>query len=296
MLAVRKMRLFDSFLTNVGNFKSQHQAHSFTWWKKPILIAVGASLLIHVIFLIVKFNRQTEAEKRLKVPISVVLLNSHGNVPPVKARRLAQADLNGGGSTTVDASALKQADQGVAQKLESLQKEQTRLLSSLREKNNNSATTTVGKSQSSKTEVDPLEAELTNRIIREGRAPRKAIFTATSAKSVVYAQYYDAMRRKVENYGTKYFPRAGSTPLYGSLVILVSVNSKGRIITKPVIKKSSGNAELDRQAIAIVNACEPFGYFPPTMANQLDIIDWVTTFDFVRGGDAPTKLELRDTH
>jgi protein TonB len=289
------MLLFDSFLGSVRNFKRDHQAGSVTWWKKPILIALAISLLTHGIFLVIKFNRQSEAEKRLKVPISVVLLNSHGHTPPVKAHRLAQADLNGGGSSNADASALKQADQGVAQKLESLQKEQTRLLSSLKDKHNNAATTVVGKSQSAKTEVDPLEAELTNRIIREGRAPRKAILTATSAKSVVYAQYYDAMRRKVENYGTKYFPRSGSTPLYGSLVILVSVNSKGRIITKPVVKKSSGNAELDRQAIAIVNACEPFGYFPPTMANQLDIIDWVTTFDFVRGGDAPTKLELRDT-
>ena len=284
----------------VRSYSPSNEKHSSNWWKKTLLIAIGISLLVHGALLIVKFKETTEREKRLKTPLSVVLLNSHGNVPPVKANRLAQADLNGGGLSKEDASALKQADQGVAQKLESLQKEQTRLLSSLRQKQENAATTTIGKNQASKTEVDPLEAELNNRLIREGRAPKKAIFTATSAKSVVYAQYYDAMRRKVESYGTKYFPRLGSgsasTPLYGSLVILVSVNSKGRIISKPMIKKSSGNPELDRQAIAIVNACEPFGYFPAPMAKQLDVIDWITTFDFVKGGNAPTRLELRDTH
>ncbi len=294
------MRPFDSKIALVGNYKINEEKNSSQWWKRPLLIAIGISLIVHGVLLAIKFKETSEREKRLKTPLSVVLLNSHGNVPPVKANRLAQADLNGGGLSKEDATALKQADQGVAQKLESLQKEQTRLLSSLRQKQENAATTVIGKSQSAKTEVDPLEAELNNRLIREGKAPKKAIFTATSAKSVVYAQYYDAMRRKVENYGTKYFPRSGSgassTPLYGSLVILVSVNSKGRIISKPVIKKSSGNPELDRQAIAIVNACEPFGYFPAQMANQLDVIDWITTFDFVKGGGAPTRLELRDTH
>lgn len=265
------------------------------WWKTPLAIALGVSLLIHLIALVVRWTHESEAERRLKTPLAVVLVNANGNIQPLNAKRLAQVDLNGGGeSDSSHATALKQANPGIAERLENLQKEQRRLLSSLRSKENNGSTTNLTKQKSDKTDTDPLEAELAKRLNRDGIFPRKAIFTATSAKSVVYAQYYDGMRRKVEKYGTQFFPRADGKPLYGSLVVLVSVNAVGKIIGQPEVKKSSGSAELDRQAVAIVNACAPFGDFPGAMKKQLDIIDWITTFDFVQGGEG-TKLEVRDS-
>jgi len=118
---------------------------------------------------------------------------------------------------------------------------------------------------------------------QEASRPRKAILTSTSAKAVIYAQYYDAMRKKLEKYGTTYFPRNSNGPLYGSLIVLISVDKNGKILSKPKIEKSSGNLELDQQAIAIVNACAPFGKFSPAMMAKLDVIDWIATFDFVQG-------------
>jgi protein TonB len=165
----------------------------------------------------------------------------------------------------------------------------------LRKKQANPLDASIGKSEQSLKDQDPLEAELAKRLIRESQRPRKAIFTSTSAKAVVYAEYYDLMKTKVEKYGTTYFPRRDNQPLYGNLVIMVSVNSLGKIMAIPQIERSSGNADLDRQAIAIVNASGPFGPFPSKMARQIDVIDWIATFDFVQGQGNKIQLELNMT-
>ena len=105
------------------------------------------------------------------------------------------------------------------------------------------------------------------------------------------------MRQKIEAYGSTFFPRANGRPLYGSLVIVVSVDNQGRITTNAQGKDglsiglSSGNPELDRQAIAIVRASAPFGPFPSEMRNQIDVLDWISTFEFTR--DGVDRLELR---
>jgi protein TonB len=278
------------FMQTPFKFVHQHQG----WWKKPLVIAICLSLLIHIVLIAIKWGKEADIEKRLKTPLAVVLVNSQGQVVPLKAKRLAQANLNGGGEIQDQmASALMQADPGVAKKLESLQNEQARLLSSVQSKLNNPEASQYGKAKTAKLESDPFEAELAQRLNRQGQQPRKAILTATSAKSVVYAQYYDAMRKKVEKYGTEFFPRHQQQALYGNLVVLVSVNRYGKLVGKPEIKRSSGNPELDRQALAIVNACAPFGVFSNAMADQLDVIDWIATFDFVKG-QGGTRLELNE--
>ena len=105
-------------------FVHQHQG----WWKKPLVIAICLSLLIHIVLIAIKWGKEADIEKRLKTPLAVVLVNSQGQVVPLKAKRLAQANLNGGGEIQDQmASALMQADPGVAKKLESLQNEQAKI-------------------------------------------------------------------------------------------------------------------------------------------------------------------------
>jgi protein TonB len=96
------------------------------------------------------------------------------------------------------------------------------------------------------------------------------------------------MRQKIEAYGNTFFPRVQGRPIYGSLVLTVSVDAEGYIATNSKgregieVSRSSGIRELDRQAIAIVRAAAPYGPFPPEMRRQLDILDWVSTFEFTR--------------
>ncbi len=261
------------------------QANLLQWFKRSIVLAVLASIVIHVVLIVWQNETRDAQEVRLKTPLAVVLVNSQSKLAPLKPKKLAQNDLNGGGQSDqqMSATTLAAINPGIAKELEDLQKEQNRLISSMKNEGATTQKNRTGKSTEELDKLERLEAELAKRLQQEASRPRKAILTSTSAKAVIYAQYYDAMRKKVEKYGTTYFPRNSNGPLYGSLIVLISVDKNGKILSKPKIEKSSGNLELDQQAIAIVNACAPFGKFSPAMMAKLDVIDWIATFDFVQG-------------
>ena len=264
-------------------------------WKTPIAYALAISVVLHIFFFAFKWHSETEKERRLKTPLSVVLVNARSQQAPVNPKRLAQADLNGGGELKDSyASALKRADPQLAQQLEKVQAEQKRLLSQMKAGRDNQASTLQGKSSETKIEANPLEAELAKRLKKDGQQPRRAVVTATSAKSVVFAQYYDAMRKQIEGHGTAHFPRVQGKALYGSLVLMVSVDQLGRLSKDGItVMKSSGNQELDRQAVAIIRSAAPFGRFTDAMRKQIDVLDWVSTFEFTREG-GELKLDLKN--
>jgi len=272
-------------------------AHSVVhrqWYKRSIVIALVISCLIHLTALLIKKNDPVIEPKHVKAPLTVVLVNSQSQNAPVNPKKLAQHNLNGGGQqeAPVNASAISPMIPGVTEKLNNLQEEQNRLLSSRREDGSQQKKTMQGKTAIEKEVNDPLEAELAKRLELESQRPRKATLTSTSAKSVIYAEYYNSLRNKVEAYGTRFFPRVAGQPLYGSLIVMVSIDREGKILAKPKIEQSSGNAELDRQTLAIIQACAPFEKFPVNMKAQLDVIDWIATFTFVKGV-GQTQLELK---
>ncbi len=268
------------------------------WRHHPFRLALGVSLLIHIIFLSVRWGFGEIENRRLNTPLSVVLVNASNKSPPKEANKLAQADLQGGGKTSnQDATALHRARLGAEARLEVLEKQQKQMLAKLDEQRARSGGRKSGDDQKMTPQLNSLEAELAKRLQADGREPRRKVLTGTSAKAVTFAHYYDAMRQKIEAYGSAFFPRANGRPLYGSLVIVVSVDAQGRITTNAQgkdglsIGRSSGNPELDRQAIAIVRASAPFGPFPSEMRNQIDVLDWISTFEFTR--DGADRLELR---
>ena len=269
-----------------------------TWQRYPFRLALCISLLIHIIFLSVRWGFGEIENRRLNTPLSVVLVNASNNTPPQEANKLAQADLQGGGKTEIqDATALHRARLGAEARLEVLEKQQKQMLAKLTEERLRSGGRKSGDDQKMTPQLNSLEAELAKRLQTDGREPRRKFLTGTNAKAVTFAHYYDAMRQKIEAYGSAFFPRANGRPLYGSLVIVISVDAQGRITTNAQgkdglsIGRSSGNPELDRQAIAIVRASAPFGPFPSEMRNQIDVLDWVSTFEFAR--DGADRLELR---
>ena len=269
-----------------------------TWQRYPFHLALCISLVIHIIFLSVRWGFGEIENRRLNTPLSVVLVNASNNTPPKEANKLAQADLQGGGKTEIqDATALHRARLGAEARLEVLEKQQKQMLAKLTEERLRSGGRKSGDDQKMTPQLNSLEAELAKRLQIDGREPRRKFLTGTNAKAVTFAHYYDAMRQKIEAYGSAFFPRANGRPLYGSLVIVISVDAQGRITTNAQgkdglsIGRSSGNPELDRQAIAIVRASAPFGPFPSEMRNQIDVLDWVSTFEFAR--DGADRLELR---
>ena len=268
------------------------------WQRYPFRMALCISLIIHVLFLSFRWGMGEIQSRRLNTPLSVVLVNASNKVPPKQANKLAQADLQGGGNAeTQDATALHRARLGAEARLEVLEKQQKQMLAKLDEQRAKSGGRKSGEDQKITPQLNSLEAELAKRLQVDGRQPRRKVRTGANTKSVTFAHYFDEMRQKIEAYGSTFFPRANGRPLYGSLVIVVSVDSQGRITNNAQgkdgvsIGRSSGNPELDRQALAIVRASAPFGPFPIEMRNQIDVLDWISTFDFAREGN--DRLELK---
>ena len=275
----------------VGYFKG-------AWLRHPFLMALCLSILLHLILLSFRWGVGEIQNRRLNTPLSVVLVNASNQVVPQQANKLAQADLHGGGNTpNQEATALHRARLGTEARLEVLEKQQRQMLAKLDADRAQSGGSKSGDDPKLTSQLNSLEAELAKRLQVNGREPRRKVLTGASTKAVVFAQYYDAMRQKIEAYGSAFFPRANSRPLYGSLVIVVSVDAQGRITNNAQgkeglsIGRSSGNPELDRQALAIVRASAPFGSFPVEMQNQIDVLDWISTFEFTRDGS--DRLELR---
>ena len=275
----------------VGYFKE-------AWLRHPFLMALCLSILLHLILLSFRWGVGEIQNRRLNTPLSVVLVNASNQVVPQQANKLAQADLHGGGNTpNQEATALHRARLGTEARLEVLEKQQRQMLAKLDVDRAQSGGSKSGDDPKLTSQLNSLEAELAKRLQVNGREPRRKVLTGASTKAVVFAQYYDAMRQKIEAYGSAFFPRANSRPLYGSLVIVVSVDAQGRITNNAQgkeglsIGRSSGNPELDRQALAIVRASAPFGSFPVEMRNQIDVLDWISTFEFTR--DSSDRLELR---
>jgi protein TonB len=269
-----------------------------TWNRHPFRLALCVSIVIHMIFLSFRWGVGEIQNRRLNTPLSVVLVNASNKTPPQKANKLAQADLQGGGKTeNQEATAIHRARLGAEARLEILEKQQKQMLAKLDEQRARSGGRKSGDEQKMTPQLNSLEAELAKRLQVDGKEPRRKVMTSANTKAVTFAHYYDAMRQKIEAYGSAFFPRANGRPLYGNLVIVVSVDNQGRITTNPQgkdglsIGRSSGNPELDRQALAIVRASAPFGPFPSEMRSQIDVLDWISTFEFTR--DGVDRLELR---
>ena len=268
------------------------------WRRHPFRFALCASLMIHLIFLSIRWSAGEIQSRRLNTPLSVVLVNASNKTAVQEANKLAQADLQGGGQTeNQEATVIHRARLGVEARLEVLEKQQKQMLAKLDEQRARSGGRKSGEEQKMAPQLNSLEAELAKRLQTDGRGPRRKVLTGTTAKAVSFAHYYDAMRQKIEAYGSAFFPRANGRPLYGSLIVVVSVDAQGNITNNAQgkdglsIGRSSGNPELDRQALAIVRASAPFGAFPSEMRKQIDVLDWVSTFEFTREGS--DRLELR---
>ena len=131
-------------------------------------------------------------------------------------------------------------------------------------------------------------AEIEKRINEENARPKKR-YISPATREEVYAVYYDALRRKVEDKGTENFPEAGGKKLYGELIMIITVNHDGRVLETEVAQ-TSGNKLLDRRAEAIARAAGPYGHFGPAMRSKADQIAVVSRFKFTRDQTLETDV------
>ena len=123
-------------------------------------------------------------------------------------------------------------------------------------------------------------------------AQRRELLVTPSTRSSDVAVYLDAWKRRVEQVGTLHFPdEARRHNLSGNPVIEVALAANGGLINA-VVRRSSGHAELDRSAIAILKLATPFEPFPTELAARHDVLRFAYEWQFVGGRLAGSAVEV----
>jgi periplasmic protein TonB len=226
--------------------------------------------------------------------------------PPL-AQAIAQANMAGGGEAadgraTSPLPATAQVELGESaddarRRVEQLQDQQRQLLATVRREmallpppdpQRESGNPTERDQDERRRQLLKLLAEIEKRINEENARPKKR-YISPATQEAVYAIYYDQLRRRIEDRGTRDFPESKGRKLYGELTMNLTVDARGRVIDTDVVR-SSGNTVLDQRAMAIVRAASPFGLFGPEMRQHADQIVVTSRFRFTRDDGLETTL------
>ena len=269
-------------------------------------IALTLSVLAHAALLTVRFVDPERLERVIQdTPLEVILVNARSHEKPDKAQAIAQASLAGGGHVAQGRatsplppspqSSVGEVLEEEERRIEAMKEQQKRLLAQLRKQ---LATMPVPDPRDA-TDAQQIEreqrrqalvrtlAEIEKRINEENARPRKR-YISPSTREEVYAVYYDALRRSIEERGTTNFPQVGGRKLYGELTMVITVNHDGRVLETEVVQ-SSGQTALDSRAQAIVRSLT-FGRFNSDMRRRADQIVVVSRFRFTREDGLQTRM------
>jgi periplasmic protein TonB len=97
------------------------------------------------------------------------------------------------------------------------------------------------------------------------------------------AAYIDAWKRRVEQVGTLYFPdEARSRRPSNNPVLEVAIRADGTL-QQVVVRRSSGQREIDNAAIGTVRLAAPFDPFPPAMRDRYPVFRLSYEWQFMAG-------------
>ena len=201
-------------------------------------VALGVSVAVHGALLGVRFvdpegfNRMFEDS-----PLEVVLVNARSGEAPEKAQAIAQASLAGGGeaaagraTSPLPPSALTEigdANEETRKQIEQLQQTQQQLLTQIRRElallpptdpMREQGTPEEREQEDRRRQLVEMLAAIEKRINEENARPKKR-YISPATREEVYALYYDQLRRKIEDRGTRNFPENQGKKLYGELTM-----------------------------------------------------------------------------
>ena len=274
-------------------------------------IALAVSIVAHAALLLVRFV-DPEGFNRVfqDTPLEVILVNSRSGEAPEKAQAVAQASLAGGGeaqagraTSPLPPSALSElgdANDEAKKQIEQLQETQQQMLTQVRRELallpptdplRDQGTPEEREQEERRRQLIELLAEIEKRINEENARPKKR-YISPATREEVYALYYDQLRRKIEERGTRNFPENQGKKLYGELTMNVTVDADGRVVETEVVR-GSGSKILDRRAVAIVVAAGPYGRFNPAMRRNADQLVITSRFRFTREDGLETTLSTQ---
>lgn len=285
---------------------------------RPLIIALGVSVLAHAALLAVRFAAPEAFRQRPADPgLEVILVNAKHANAPVKADALAQANLEGGGTADAGRSRsplpdLRKVENGesikaLQRRIADLEQQQQNVLTRVRsssftappktEQDKPDPTRTGNDAFDTSRAISRAAAEVIERIEDQNKRPKRTQITP-STRQVGYALYYKEMQKRIEEVGTLDFPEQNGRKLYGELVVYIPVFQDGTLYMKdggPRVERSSGNPALDAAALRIVRRAGPFGSFPANMRTRGkdDLWEVITRFRFTR--EEKMQAELRGT-
>lgn len=271
--------------------------------------ALAASLLLHGMLLTWRFVDPERFERTFQdTPLEVILVNARSQQKPDKALAIAQASLAGGGAAaqgraTSPMISSPQARSGDAledeeRQVQALKMRQDQVLAQVRQQLASLPAPELLAEQLDKADVEreqqrkalvKLLAEIEKRINEENERPKKR-YISPATREEVYAIYYDALRRRIEEHGTSQFPQEAGRKLYGELTMMITVHHSGTVLQTEVVRRSD-NPVLDRQAQALVRSLV-FERFSTAMRQRADQIVVVSRFRFTRDDTLQTQQAL----
>ena len=274
-------------------------------------IALLLSLGVHAALLTLRVVDPEAFDRILQdTSLEVVLVNASSAEAPTQAQVIAQRNLAGGGdaeqgraTSPLPPAPANQAGDSLDEaqrQIEQMQLQQMQLLAQMKRELARLATTDQARPSAQDQPAARAEeerrrqlldqlAQIEKRINDENARPRRR-YVSPSAREGVHAIYYDSLRRRIEDIGTRNFPEADGAKLYGELSMLMEVDSLGRVVEAEVIK-TSGNRALDRKAQSIVRGAAPYGHFTPAMRSQFDRLVFVSRFRFTRDQGVQASVE-----
>jgi len=274
-------------------------------------LALAVSLAAHAVVLSIRFvDPQAFNRAFTDTPLEVILVNARSPEAPAQAQAIAQASLAGGGEalTGLATSPLPPAPQievgdstdEARKRIERLQDEQQQLLTQIRREvallpppdpQRDAGSPQEREVQERRRQLLRLLAEIEKRINEENARPKKR-YISPATREEVYALYYDTLRRKIEDRGTRDFPESNGRKLYGELTMNVTVDAVGQVVDAEIMRPSKSR-QLDARAIAIVRAAAPFGPFSAAMRQKADQIVVTSRFRFTREEALETTLSAK---
>jgi protein TonB len=271
-------------------------------WALLISVALHGGLLAVRFAAPESFNRVFQ-----DTPLEVILVNARSDEKPLKAQAIAQASLSGGGeaekgraTTPLPPSAINvagDAETDAQRQIQQMQDIQQQLLAQIRREVALLQPPDPARPLQSSEEAEREErrrqmlrmlAEIEKRVNDENARPKKR-YISPATREEVYALYYDSLRRRIEERGTRDFPEYKGQKLYGELTMNLTIDARGKVIDAEVVRPAK-SAQLNRRAIAIVYAAGPFGPFSDAMRRQADQIVVTSRFRFTRTDGLETSL------
>jgi periplasmic protein TonB len=269
------------------------------------------SVAAHAVVLAMHFELPSNTSRAQNQPsLDVILVNARSESKPDKPDALAQTNLDGGGdrdkgraSSPLPKSGRIQDGDDVntaQQRVAALEREQRKLLSSLRPSKSSVSQEESKAPQPIEAPPNPnvsgvdlaatslamarMEAQVKQQIEDYNKIPKRKQITP-STRAVGYAQYHAEFVAKVERIGRQSFPEEARGIGASTLVMSVALNKDGSVFEAEIVRPSEHQA-FNKAAMDIIKKAGRFGPFSKRMIEECacDIFEIYTTWHFSKDG------------